>query len=262
MLQHKWSTSWSHDDDNHWHECENTGCQVKNDQAPHRGNGATCGVAQTCLDCGYKMSAASAHNWGDWKSNGDGTHTRTCNRDNSTETADCSGGTATCKAPASCDTCGQPYGSKDKDNHTGGEEVRGYKAPTATEDGYTGDTYCKGCNTKIKDGEAIPKTGGGDTPGSSSSSSGSSSSSSGSSSSSSSGSSSSSSSSNSSSSTGGWGGGSDDGSSSGGSTTSAIVEEDNPNTGIPLTGGGNVVALAMVIAVATLAVYATRWEKE
>ena len=258
MLQHKWSTSWSHDDDNHWHECENTGCQVKNDQAPHRGNGATCGVAQTCLDCGYKMSAASAHNWGDWKSNGDGTHTRTCNRDNSTETADCSGGTATCKAPASCDTCGQPYGSKDKDNHTGGEEVRGYKAPTATEDGYTGDTYCKGCNTKIKDGEAIPKTGGGDTPGSSSSSSGSSSSSPGSSS----GSSSSSSSSNSSSSTGGWGGGSDDGSSSGGSTTSAIVEEDNPNTGIPLTGGGNVVALAMVIAVATLAVYATRWEKE
>lgn len=222
MPQHKWSTSWSHDNDNHWHECENTGCQVKNDQAPHRGNGATCGVAQTCLDCGYKMSAASAHNWGDWKSNGDGTHTRTCNRDNSTETADCSGGTATCKAPASCDTCGQPYGSKDKDNHTGGEEVRGYKAPTATEDGYTGDTYCKGCNTKIKDGEAIPKTGG-DTPGSSSSSSGSSSSSSGSSSSSSSGSSSSSSSSNSSSSTGGWGGGSDDGSSSGGSTTSAIV---------------------------------------
>ena len=258
MPQHKWSTSWSHDDDKHWHVCKNPDCQVKNDQAPHRGDGATCDVAQTCLDCGYKMSAASAHNWGDWKSNGDGTHTRTCNRDNShTETADCSGGTATCKAPASCDTCGQPYGSKDKDNHTGGEEVRGYKAPTATEDGYTGDTYCKGCNTKIKDGEAIPKTGG-DTPGSSSSSSGSSSSSS----SSSSGSSSSSSSSNSSSSTGGWGGGSDDGSSSGGSTTSAIVEEDNPNTGIPLTGGGNVVALAMVIAVATLAVYATRWEKE
>lgn len=262
-LTHDWSDKWESDQDGHWHVCKNPDCQVKNDQAPHRGDGATCDVAQTCLDCGYKMSAASAHNWGDWKSNGDGTHTRTCNRDNShTETADCSGGTATCKAPASCDTCGQPYGSKDKDNHTGGEEVRSYKAPTATEDGYTGDTYCKGCNTKIKDGEAIPKTGGGDTPGSSSSSSGSSSSSSGSSSSSSSGSSSSSSSSNSSSSTGGWGGGSDDGSSSGGSTTSAIVEEDNPNTGIPLTGGGNVVALAMVIAVATLAVYATRWEKE
>lgn len=260
-LTHDWSDKWESDQDGHWHVCKNPGCRVKNDQAPHRGDGATCDVAQTCLDCGYKMSAASAHNWGDWKSNGDGTHTRTCNRDNSTETADCSGGTATCKAPASCDTCGQPYGSKDKDNHTGGEEVRGYKAPTATEDGYTGDTYCKGCNTKIKDGEAIPKTGG-DTPGSSSSSSGSSSSSSGSSSSSSSGSSSSSSSSNSSSSTGGWGGGSDDGSSSGGSTTSAIVEEDNPNTGIPLTGGGNVVALAMVVALATLAVYATRWEKE
>ena len=34
------------------------------------------------------------------------------------------------------------------------------------------------------------------------------------------------------------------------------------NSAFPLTGGGNVVALAMVIAVATLAVYATRWEKE
>lgn len=266
MPQHKWSTSWSHDDDNHWHKCENPGCQVKNDQAPHRGDGATCDVAQTCLDCGYTMSAASAHNWGDWKSNGNGTHTRTCKRDNShTETANCSGGIATCTAPANCGTCGQPYGSKDKDNHTGGEEVRNRKEPTATEDGYTGDTYCMDCNTIIKPGEFIPKTGGGDTPGSSSSSSSSesSSSSSGSSSgSSSSGSSSSSSSSNSSSSTGGWGGGSDDGASSGGSTTSAIVEEDNPNTGIPLTGGGSVVALAVVIALATLAVYAIRWEKE
>lgn len=224
-----------------------------------------CRQEQTCtaIGCGYKKTLE--HVWATgWKSDATN-HWHECenakcpitNNDKKDGYAAHTGGTATCKAPASCDTCGQPYGSKDKDNHTGGEEVRGYKAPTATEDGYTGDTYCKGCNTKIKDGEAIPKTGG-DTPGSSSSSSGSSSSSS----SSSSGSSSSSSSSNSSSSTGGWGGGSDDGSSSGGSTTSAIVEEDNPNTGIPLTGGGNVVALAMVIAVATLAVYATRWEKE
>lgn len=264
MPQHKWSTSWSHDNDNHWHECENTGCQVKNDQAPHRGDGATCDVAQTCLDCGYKMSAASAHNWGDWKSNGDGTHTRTCKRDSShTEKENCSGGTATCKAPASCDICGQPYGRKDKDNHTGGDEWRDRVEPTAITDGYTGNRYCLGCNEILERGEVIPKTDGdGDTPGSSSSSSSSGSSGSSSSGSSSSGSSSGSSSSNSSS-TGGWDGGDrDDGSSSGGSATSAIVEEDNPNTGIPLTGGGSVVALAVVVALATLAVYATRWEKE
>ena len=40
------------------------------------------------------------------------------------------------------------------------------------------------------------------------------------------------------------------------------MEEDNPNTGIPLTGGGSVVALAVAVALATLAVYAIRWEKE
>ena len=197
-LEHVWATGWNSDATNHWHECENKNCPVKDNA----------------------------------QKNGYAAHT---------------GGTATCTDQASCDICGKPYGGTNPKNHTGDKEVRNKKDPTATEEGYTGDTYCKSCNTMIEKGKPIPTTGGGDTPGSSSSSSGSSSSSS---------------SSNSSSSTGGWGGGSDDGSSSGGSTTSAIVEEDNPNTGIPLTGGGNVVALAMVIAVATLAVYATRWEKE
>ena len=31
--------------------------------------------------------------------------------------------------------------------------------PTCTKDGYTGDTYCNGCNQKIKDGTVIPATG-------------------------------------------------------------------------------------------------------
>ena len=39
------------------------------------------------------------HDWGAWTSNGDGTHTRICLSDTShTETADCSGGTATCQS--------------------------------------------------------------------------------------------------------------------------------------------------------------------
>ena len=229
-----------------------------------------CEQDQTCTDCGYtkKLEHVWATGW-----NSDATnHWHECenakcpitNNDKKDGYAAHTGGTATCKAPASCDICGKPYGDINPNNHTGDVELRGYKAPTATKEGYSGDRHCSSCGVMLEQGHTLPKTGGGDTPGSSSSSSSSSGSSSSdsSSSSSSSGSSSGSSSSNSSSSTGGWGGGSDDGSSSGGSTTSAIVEEDNPNTGIPLTGGGNVVALAMAVALATLAVYAIRWEKE
>ena len=51
------------------------------------------------------------HDWGAWTSNGDGTHTRICSSDAShTETADCSGGTATCQNKAVCTTCGGEYG--------------------------------------------------------------------------------------------------------------------------------------------------------
>ena len=51
------------------------------------------------------------HDWGAWTSNGDGTHTRICLSDTShTETADCSGGTATCQSKAVCTICGGEYG--------------------------------------------------------------------------------------------------------------------------------------------------------
>ena len=51
------------------------------------------------------------HDWGAWTSKGDGTHTRICSSDAShTETADCSGGTATCQSKAVCTICGGEYG--------------------------------------------------------------------------------------------------------------------------------------------------------
>ena len=56
---------------------------------------------------------ALGHLWS-WTSNGNGTHTRTCQRENcnATETKDCSGGTATCTAKAKCSTCNAEYGEK------------------------------------------------------------------------------------------------------------------------------------------------------
>ena len=38
-------------------------------------------------------------------------------------------------------------------------EIRNEKAPTCTEAGYTGDTYCKDCDTKLSEGKEIPATG-------------------------------------------------------------------------------------------------------
>ena len=56
---------------------------------------------------------ALGHLWS-WTSNGNGTHTRTCRRENcnATETKDCSGGAATCTAKAKCSTCNAEYGEK------------------------------------------------------------------------------------------------------------------------------------------------------
>lgn len=70
--------------------------------------------------------------------------------------ADHAGGTATCKAGAACAACGAVYTSPDYGNHTGGTELRGASEPTDAADGYTGDTYCLGCGTKLADGEVIP----------------------------------------------------------------------------------------------------------
>ena len=70
---HTYSTEWSTDSANHWHECT---CGDKKDLAPHvdANNDHNCDV------CGWKMS-------------------------------DHTGGTATCKEKATCTICGQKYGN-------------------------------------------------------------------------------------------------------------------------------------------------------
>ena len=166
---HDSASIWSKDASGHWHVCRTANCTEKLDFAAHTpGAAATEETAQTCTECGYDLAPALEHThvWGDWTSNGDGTHTRICSKDSShIETNSCSGGTATCQSPAVCATCSQPYGDKDMNNHTGGTEVRGSVEATTGAAGYTGDTYCKGCSTKLADGSTIQKkednTGGG-----------------------------------------------------------------------------------------------------
>ena len=146
---HSYGQAWVSDAAGHWHKCS---CGDKIDYAAH-----TPGP-QTCTVCGYRMAEALNHSRGGWVSNGDGTHTRTCQRDpGHTETGACSGGTATCSAQAICSACGEPYGSTDSGSHTGGTEIRDKKEATTSAEGYTGDTYCLGCGEKIAAGTTIPK---------------------------------------------------------------------------------------------------------
>ena len=59
----------------------------------------------------YAIWEVHNHSWGEWTSNGNGTHTRTCNADSShTETGNCSGGKATSTEKAVCETCHKAYG--------------------------------------------------------------------------------------------------------------------------------------------------------
>ena len=155
------ASTWSKDASGHWHACQTPNCNEKLAFAAHTpGPAATEDAPQLCTVCSYELAPALEHThvWGAWISNGDGTHTRTCAKDSShTETNACSGGTATCQSSAICAVCNTAYGAKDMTNHTGGTEVRGSVEATTSTEGYTGDTYCKGCNNKLADGKTIPK---------------------------------------------------------------------------------------------------------
>ena len=92
------------------------------------------------------------HTFGEWASNGDGTHTRKCTADGCTgsETKDCSGGTATCTEKAVCEVCGKAYGELDPKNHT---DLKHIPAKAATEDseGNTEYWHCEGCRKYYSD---------------------------------------------------------------------------------------------------------------
>ena len=67
----------------------------------------------------FETGNALGHDWGEWQSNGNGTHTHVCKTDEShTETVSCSGGTATCTAKAVCEDCKAEYGDLAAHNFT------------------------------------------------------------------------------------------------------------------------------------------------
>ena len=105
----------------------------------------TCTKGKTCEKCGAEYGILG-HDWGAWRPNDDGTHTRRCTRRNcdGAETENCSGGTATCSAKAVCKVCGGKYGIRDRNNHA--LEQHAAKAPTCTEIGWNAYETCSRCN--------------------------------------------------------------------------------------------------------------------
>ena len=127
----------NHEDTNNDHKCDVCGKTVSNHEDTN--NDHICDV------CGKTVSNHEDANK-DHKCD-------TCGKVISNHT----GGKANCHAKAVCEVCQQAYGELNPANHDGGTELRNARAATYTSTGYTGDTYCKGCNTKLSSGTVIPK---------------------------------------------------------------------------------------------------------
>lgn len=102
------------------------------------------------------VTVHGGHTFGEWTSNGDGTHSRECTADGckGVETMACSGGKATCTEKAVCEVCGKAYGNPDSNNHTDLKHIDA-KAATKTAEGNIEYWYCGGCDKYYSDKDGI-----------------------------------------------------------------------------------------------------------
>ena len=144
ILGHDWDR-WTpkYDGTNtHTRRCKRSNCDAE-ETGSCSGGYATCDSLGMCNTCGG--SYYGGHAWGEWSSAGNGTHTRSCtNYCREVDTANCTGGTATCSAKAVCEVCGGEYGEKDSNNHD--LEQHAAKAPTCTEKGWNAYETCSRCD--------------------------------------------------------------------------------------------------------------------
>ena len=172
-LGHDFTTSWTHDDNEHWKQCSR--CDIKDDVSPHTWDNGTITTAPTCTKAGEETYSctkcgatkiepipATGHSWkSDWTS--DATHhwhecaNESCDVTDNAEKngyAEHSGGKATCTQNAVCEICKASYGSLDPNNHTDLKHIDA-KAATAAEEGNIAYWYCGGCKKYFSDAAAI-----------------------------------------------------------------------------------------------------------
>ena len=184
-LGHDWA-DWKYDlndEANHYRVCKRDGCGAKETEAHHADvirNSAPTYHNYVCFVCntlwGFEYHS-EPHSFGEWKDNGDGTHSRSCicsrtetvehtfgdwkdNGDGThtgkcvcgrTQTVEHSGGTATCTSGPICDDCGAEY---DKPlGHDLKETAR--MEPTCTSTGTEAYWTCQrdGCGKLFSDAE-------------------------------------------------------------------------------------------------------------
>ena len=102
------------------------------------------------------VTVHDGHTFGDWKADGDGTHSRECTVDGckGVETMACSGGNATCTEKAVCEICKEAYGELDPNNHA---DLMHIDSKAATEDAEGNIEYwhCGGCDKYYSDKDGI-----------------------------------------------------------------------------------------------------------
>ena len=120
-----------------------------------------------CDQCGAygiekETIAKKAHKFTTYNSNGNGTHTATCDTCDATvatpatETGTCSGGTANCVDKAVCAVCSGAYGDVDSANHE--TVVIKAKVPaTCQTEGTEAYRYCEACDTALETPVTIEK---------------------------------------------------------------------------------------------------------
>lgn len=92
------------------------------------------------------------HQWGPWRSNGDGTHTRRCTASGcfDQQNGKCYGGAPNCTQRASCILCGAKYGKTDPTRHASLEKLEAIAA-TAAVNGRVECWHCTACDKYFAD---------------------------------------------------------------------------------------------------------------
>ena len=138
----------------HTRKCTVVGCNgIETDDCS--GGKATCTEQAVCTVCHTGYGDALGHNF-TIAQHDETHHWNKCSRCDATDAkAVHTGGTATCREKAVCEVCRSAYGKLSAANHVGGTEIRDAKPQSCIENGYTGDTYCKGCGEKLSSGTVI-----------------------------------------------------------------------------------------------------------
>ena len=176
--EHTWGEWVSDGNGKHTHKCTADSCTAA-ETKDCGGGTATCHTKAVCDACHNEYGEYNADNHDgtlEWVQTAT-THEKkwscckavaTAKENHSWENGICtecgygcthSGGTATCHTKAVCDACHNEYGEYNANNHDGGTKVSGDIKAGCTQKGYTGDTYCLGCEKILTKGTEIAASG-------------------------------------------------------------------------------------------------------